>query len=381
MPAERVHRGLELGVRAQAGRPARLALAASRSWDEVVEFIFHDWDGSVYDYAGNPLALFPAHLALATWDGPGTAVCAAGCALRSTGRQQLDNSGRSDRTIDPWTTIDLSLWLDLREARPACAAARRPLFAHLRNLGDVEYETWGYWYGENYYTPAAGRNCRRRESIAGSDARSNADQDRRRRLPVLPQAGRRGPSCSATARRPPTAVLRRTGWPGRTCSSAPTAAGHPYEHLPRTPGRRDRRLRFAVGPRAGRPRRAALPAGGRPLHHRQREGAALRLRTRAARRRCCWAPPAGAWTTPCSTCSCWNVSATACACACRATWRRWRARGRRARTMSWALPAGTHFSLLPLAGEAARRDHRGRRLPPAGRDARRRPAPRPSATW
>ena len=31
-------------------------------------------------------------------------------------------------------------------------------FVHLRNLGDTEYETWGYWYGENYYTPAAGRN-------------------------------------------------------------------------------------------------------------------------------------------------------------------------------------------------------------------------------
>jgi hypothetical protein len=22
----------------------------------------------------------------------------------------------------------------------------------------AEYETWGYWYGENHYTPAAGRN-------------------------------------------------------------------------------------------------------------------------------------------------------------------------------------------------------------------------------
>jgi outer membrane receptor protein involved in Fe transport len=77
--------------------------------------------------------------------------------LRSTGRQWLDNSGESDRTIEPWTTIDLSLWLDLREAG-LVRGSEVTLFAHLRNAGNVEYETWGYWYGENYYTPAAGRN-------------------------------------------------------------------------------------------------------------------------------------------------------------------------------------------------------------------------------
>jgi outer membrane receptor protein involved in Fe transport len=63
------HRGLELTARMKLGERHELALAASRSWDEAVEFTFHDWDGSVYDYAGNPLALFPRHLALATWDG------------------------------------------------------------------------------------------------------------------------------------------------------------------------------------------------------------------------------------------------------------------------------------------------------------------------
>ena len=31
-------------------------------------------------------------------------------------------------------------------------------FVHARNLGDTEYEVWGYWAGENWYTPAAGRN-------------------------------------------------------------------------------------------------------------------------------------------------------------------------------------------------------------------------------
>ena len=45
----------------------------------------------------------------------GLRACAAGCALRDTGRQYLDNTGDDDRTIDPWTTVDLSLWFDLGE--------------------------------------------------------------------------------------------------------------------------------------------------------------------------------------------------------------------------------------------------------------------------
>ena len=32
------------------------------------------------------------------------------------------------------------------------------MFAHMRNLTGAEYETWGYWYLENWKTPAAGRN-------------------------------------------------------------------------------------------------------------------------------------------------------------------------------------------------------------------------------
>ncbi len=151
------HQGLELTARARLAAGQEVALAASRSWDEAVEFIFHDWDGSVYDYAGNPLALFPRHLALATWDGDWGRGLRTRVRLRSTGRQWLDNSGQDERTIDPWTTMDVSLWLDLRQAglRPGGEVT---VFAHLRNVTDEQYETWGYWYGENHYTPAAGRN-------------------------------------------------------------------------------------------------------------------------------------------------------------------------------------------------------------------------------
>lgn len=151
------HRGLELTARARLGDRHELALAASRSWDESVEFIYHDWDGMEYDYAGNPLALFPGHLALVTWDGDWGGGLRSRVRARSTGRQWLDNSGREERTIDPWTTLDLSLWLDLRQAG-LVRGSEVTVFAHLRNIAGTEYETWGYWFEENYYTPAAGRN-------------------------------------------------------------------------------------------------------------------------------------------------------------------------------------------------------------------------------
>ena len=65
--------------------------------------------------------------------------------------------GLDDRTIDPWTTVDVSLWLD-PVSLGLSGLDGATAFVHLRNIFDTEYETWGYWYGENYLTPAAGRN-------------------------------------------------------------------------------------------------------------------------------------------------------------------------------------------------------------------------------
>jgi iron complex outermembrane receptor protein len=151
-----LHRGVELGLRVKAGERHDLSLAASRSWDEFEEFIFHDWDGTVYDYSGNPIAGFPQHLAQAAWDGRWGHGLKTRLRVRNTGRQHLDNSGLEDRTIDGWTTFDVSVWIDLGGAgRQALDGATA--FLHVRNVGDTEYETWGYWYGENWLTPAAGR--------------------------------------------------------------------------------------------------------------------------------------------------------------------------------------------------------------------------------
>ena len=151
------HKGLELGLRVRLTDHHDLAVAASKSWDEFKEFIYHDYDGKTYDYSGNPISLFPSHLLMVSWDAAWSKAISSRIRFRDTGRQHLDNTGDRERTIDPWATVDLSLWFNLgRMGMPSLDGARA--FLHVRNLGDMEYETWGYWYGENYYTPAAGRN-------------------------------------------------------------------------------------------------------------------------------------------------------------------------------------------------------------------------------
>jgi iron complex outermembrane receptor protein len=94
---------------------------------------------------------------MVSWDAEWIRGLSTRIRFRDTGRQHLDNTGNEERTIDPWTTVDLSLWFDLGPLGVDSLKGTRA-FVHLRNLGDTEYETWGYYYGENYYTPAAGRN-------------------------------------------------------------------------------------------------------------------------------------------------------------------------------------------------------------------------------
>lgn len=151
------HRGLELDLRLKVDARHTLSVAASKSWDEFQEFLFHDWDGSVSDLAGNPISLFPTHLVMANWTTVWSSRWKTRLRVRNTGRQYLDNTGNAERIIDPWTTVDVSLWLDLG-ALGFRALDETTAFVHLRNLGDISYETWGYYYGENYYTTAAGRN-------------------------------------------------------------------------------------------------------------------------------------------------------------------------------------------------------------------------------
>jgi len=160
-----LHRGLELGLRARITPANLLTVAASRSWDEFDEFIFTDYDGTVADYSGNPIALFPEHLLSVALRTAWTQAITSQVRVRNVGQQYLDNTGSSGRVIDAWTTVDLSFWCDLgRMGLPSLKGARA--FLHLRNLGDAEYETTGYYNpwggadysGENHFTPGPGRN-------------------------------------------------------------------------------------------------------------------------------------------------------------------------------------------------------------------------------
>ncbi len=160
-----LHRGLELGLRARIDEANTLKIAASRSWDKFDTFIYEDQLGSQFDYSGNPIALFPEHLLSAGWETRWDKAVRTRLTVRNVGKQYLDHSGNGDRTIDPWTTIDISAWFHLGELG-LNALQNATAFIHVRNIGDVEYETAGYynpwggvdWSGENHYTPGPGRN-------------------------------------------------------------------------------------------------------------------------------------------------------------------------------------------------------------------------------
>ncbi|RKZ11855.1 hypothetical protein DRQ50_12900 [bacterium] len=157
------HQGIELGMRVQVTTRDAIALAASRSWDEFVSFhqyLDTDWDGTAdteVDNSGNPIALFPEYLGMIAWDRNWHAGVRTRLRGNVTGKQYLDNTGNEERTIDAWGTVDVSLWLALGDLGMT-ALDGATAFVHARNLGDTEYEVWGYWAGDNWYTPAAGRN-------------------------------------------------------------------------------------------------------------------------------------------------------------------------------------------------------------------------------
>ena len=151
-----LHRGLELGLTAALADDHVLKVAASKSWDEfdsyVATFDPDTWSAGSFDQSGNPIALFPQHLASVALESDFGALDTR-LRLRSVGRQYLDNSGLDERTIDGYVTLDLAAGLDL-----GGAAGETRLDVRLNNVLDEMYETTGYWYGGRWLIPAAGRN-------------------------------------------------------------------------------------------------------------------------------------------------------------------------------------------------------------------------------
>jgi iron complex outermembrane receptor protein len=151
-----LHRGVELGLTARVADKHVLKVAASKSWDEfdtyIATFDPDTWTDASLDFGGNPIALFPQHLASVALESDFGAVDTR-LRLRSVGKQHLDNTGLEERTIDGYATLDLAAGLDL--AGPL-AGARLDL--RVNNLLDEMYETTGYWYGGRWLIPAAGRH-------------------------------------------------------------------------------------------------------------------------------------------------------------------------------------------------------------------------------
>ncbi len=151
-----LHRGVELGLRWRPLAGHRLSLAASRSWDEYDEYLVTGDGSTLVDYSGNPIPLFPDHLITATWTARYGAL-SSDLRVRRVGKQYLDSTGLPDRTIEPATVCDLSLFWDLGRSG---VQALEGLVVSLRvlNLFSERYETWGYYDGGKYLLPAAPRN-------------------------------------------------------------------------------------------------------------------------------------------------------------------------------------------------------------------------------
>ena len=75
--------------------------------------------------------------------------------LRYVGKQFLDNTEDEDRTIDPYSLINISL--DYRLKNFIYFPEIRFMFT-INNVFDIIYETAGYYYFENFYYPGAERN-------------------------------------------------------------------------------------------------------------------------------------------------------------------------------------------------------------------------------
>ena len=154
-----IHRGIEFAGSAALTRDLKVSGNVSVSQNYFGEFIATeystDWTSVVQnDYSGNPITLFPGVLGnlRVTYT---LAQLRSSLSLRHVGKQYLDNTGNDNRIVDPYTTVDFST--DFRTEKFTGLSGVK-IGVQVNNLMDKVYETTGYWYGERYLYPAAGRN-------------------------------------------------------------------------------------------------------------------------------------------------------------------------------------------------------------------------------
>ncbi len=155
-----IHQGVELSLNARIMRgfsfsgnlafsSNRFATFTEKGWDE-------NWQVISIDYSGNTIPLFPNRLANArlTYS---FSFADASIHLQHVGKQYLDNTENDDRTLDPYTLLNLRL-----DSRLTFLGFQSiGLSLQLNNILNEKYIPSGYydaWSGYNYYFPAATRN-------------------------------------------------------------------------------------------------------------------------------------------------------------------------------------------------------------------------------
>ncbi|GBE28703.1 colicin I receptor precursor [bacterium BMS3Bbin03] len=161
-----IHRGIEtsVSVRILRGLQASGALSVSQNYfakfKEYKAIYDADWNfigAKTIDLSGNTIAGFPNLLANGKLSYNGKRLSGY-MQVQYVGKQYLDNSMREDRTIHPFTLVNLHASYDLKNVM-GLTGLRFNVW--INNVFNKIYETAGYydsWEGENYFWPGAGRN-------------------------------------------------------------------------------------------------------------------------------------------------------------------------------------------------------------------------------
>ena len=161
-----VHRGVEFSVKMQL--PANLEFSGNFSYNDnyFQKFKMYTWDENwnvvQVDFKDKTIAGFPKIITSSKLSYR-TEPLQLFTQLQHVGKQYLDNTENEDRTIYPYTVVNVGVSLSL-----AKLVSNYDLQLNLRvnNILNEEYETAGYYdswgsvYGPpgNYYWPAAERN-------------------------------------------------------------------------------------------------------------------------------------------------------------------------------------------------------------------------------
>lgn len=157
-----VHQGVELSLSREFQPGLKLDANVAYSQNEFKEFTQYSWDGTPTSLDGNTIALFPSLVAniraTAQWPVPVLGDMTGSLHVQHVGQQYLDNTENDERTIDPYSVVNLTLAYPMRLV-PGFQQMKFQFWVN--NLLDERYETSGYyddWAGSNFYYPAAGRN-------------------------------------------------------------------------------------------------------------------------------------------------------------------------------------------------------------------------------